>query len=153
MKILDDGAEEAGAHAFVVELAIDDGHGGAPRELWKTAPDEGDYGGPYARVRVQGGKVETSALRASLQRFNEPPDDGGRWSMEALAVHLLHDLCGVALVGWPCPPNRDVCPHGNAYATDRGTVRWLRGECAHCIDRSGPEMFGIEAYDLADSSQ
>ena len=48
--------------------------------------------------------ADQAVLRASLERFNEAPDDGWRWSVDALAAHLLHDLCGVALVGWPEPP-------------------------------------------------
>ena len=49
-------------------------------------------------------EARRAALRGSLERFNEAPDDGWRWDPEALAVYLLHDLCGVALVGWPEPP-------------------------------------------------
>ena len=57
-------------------------------------------------VRCEGGKVDPAALRASLERFNEAPDDGWRWTVEALAAHLLHDLSGVALLGGLEPPNR-----------------------------------------------
>ena len=139
MKIFEDGSDDD-AHEFVVELEIDDARGGALRELWESSPDKGDYGGPYAMVRCAGSKVAPSALRASLRRFNEPPDDGWRWSVEALAAYLLHDLCGVVLLGWPYPPNREVCPHGSAYATDGGAARWLGGECERCIAGGGPDL-------------
>ena len=136
MKILEDGSDDD-AHEFVVELEIDDARSGALRELWESAPDKGDYGGPHAMVRCAGSKVAPSSLRASLRRFNEPPDDGWRWSVEALAAYLLHDLCGVVLLRWPYPPNREVCPHGSAYATDGGAARWLGGECERCIAGGG----------------
>ena len=132
MRILDDGPDGAGAHEFAVELGMDDAHGGAQRWLWESAPNKGEYGVPHALVRCEGGRIPASALRASLRRFNEPPDDRWRWSVEALAAYLLHDLCGVALVGWPYPPNRGVCPHGTAYATDGDAVRWLGGACGPC---------------------
>ena len=141
MRILEDGPDEAGAHAFAVELDIDDGNA-ALRGLWESAADRGEYGVPYAMVRCEGGRVGTSALRASLRRFNERPDDGWRWTVEALAAHLLQDLCGVALLGFPFPPNRGLCPHGNGYENDDGTLRWLGGECAPCIAGGGPEAFG-----------
>jgi len=32
--------------------------------------------------------------------LNEAPDDGWRWTAEALAAHLLDDVWGVSLVGW-----------------------------------------------------
>ena len=102
MRILDDGPAEAGAHEFAVELRIDDA---GLRERWESAADKGEYGVPHATVRCEGGKIDPGALRASLQRFNEAPDDGWRWTPEALAAHLLHDLCGVALVGWLEPRN------------------------------------------------
>ena len=100
MRILEDGSDEE-AHEFVVELEIVDARGSALRELWESALDKGDYGGPYAIVRCEGGKGAPSAVRASLRRFNQPPDDGWRWSTEALAAYLLNDLCGVVLLGWP----------------------------------------------------
>ena len=102
MRILDDGPAGADAHEFTVELQIDDA---GLRERWESAADKGEHGVPYAMVRCEGGKVEAAALRASLERFNEAPDDGWRWTVEALTAHLLHDLCGVALIGWLEPPN------------------------------------------------
>ena len=141
MRILEDGPDGAGAHAFAVELEIDD-EGAALRRLWDSAPDRSEYGVPYAMVRCEGGRIGTSALRASLRRFNKPPDDGWRWTVEALAAHLLQELCGVALLGFPFPPNRGLCPHGNAYATDGGVLRWLGVECAPCISGGGPEALG-----------
>ena len=101
MRILDDGPADAGAHEFAVELEPDD----EARERWESAADKGEHGVPHATVRCEGGKVDPAALRASLERFNEAPDDGWRWTPEALAAYLLHDLCGVALVGWLEPPN------------------------------------------------
>ena len=102
MRILDDGPADAGAHEFAVELEIE---GDARlRDLWEKATDKGEHGVPFARVRCEGGKIDPAALRASLERFNEAPDDGWRWNPEALAAYLLDDLCGVALVGWPEPP-------------------------------------------------
>jgi len=102
MRILDDGPADAGAHEFAVELQPDDAQA---RERWESAADKGGHGVPHATVRCEGGKVDPAALRASLERFNEAPDDGWRWTTEALAAHLLHDLCGVSLVGWLEPPN------------------------------------------------
>ena len=132
MKILDDAPVTDTGQAFAVELEIgaEEAH---VRDLWETAPDKGEYGVPYALALQEGGKIEAAALRAALERFNEPPNDGWRWTIEALAMHLLHDLCGVTLAGWRYPPQRDVCPHGKAYATDGGVVRWLGGECGRCI--------------------
>ncbi|MDE2765346.1 MAG: hypothetical protein OXI25_02800 [Chloroflexota bacterium] len=102
MRILDDAAADAGAHEFTVELQPDDAQA---RERWESAADKGGHGVPHATVRCEGGKVDPAALRASLERFNEAPDDGWRWTTEALAAHLLDNLCGVALVGWLEPPN------------------------------------------------
>ena len=102
MRILDDSPAGADAHEFAVELQPDDAQA---RERWKSAADKGEHGVPHATVRCEGGKVGPAALRASLERFNEAPDDGWRWTVEALAAHLLNDLCGVSLVGWPEPPN------------------------------------------------
>ena len=104
MNILKDGSDDD-AHEFVVELEIDDARGGALCELWESAPDKGEYGGPYAIVRCTGGKLVPSVLRASLQRFNEPPDNRWRWTTEALAAYLLHDLCGIALLDCRLPPS------------------------------------------------
>ena len=146
MRILDDGPDGAGAHEFAVRLEIDE-RSGAQRQLWESAPDKGEYGGPHALVRCEGGRIAASALRASLRRFNEPPDDRWRWSAEALSAYLLHDLCGVALVGWPYPPNRGVCPHGNAYATDGDAVRWLGGGCARCEPGGGRDAVRADADD------
>ncbi|MCY3812391.1 MAG: hypothetical protein OXH15_11400 [Gammaproteobacteria bacterium] len=100
MRILDDGPADAGAHEFTVEMNLDDAR---LRERWESAADKGGHGVPRATVRCEAGKVDPATLRASLERFNEAPDDGWRWTAEALAAHLLHDLCGVALVGWPEP--------------------------------------------------
>ena len=102
------------------------------QKLWESAPDKGGYGVPYALVRSEGGRIDPGALRASLERFNEPPDDGWEWTAEALAAHLLHDLCGVALVSWRYPPNRGVCPHGTAYSTDDGRPQWIGEACGLC---------------------
>ena len=102
MRILDDGPAEAGAHEFAVELEFDDAR---QRGRWESAADKGENGVPHATVRCEGGKIDPAVLRDSLERFNEAPDDGWRWTAEALAAHLLHDLCGVALVGWLEPPN------------------------------------------------
>ncbi len=147
MRILEDRSDDDEAHEFVVELEIDDARDGALRELWESAPDKGDYGGPHAMVRCEGGKVAPSALRALLRRFNEPPDDGWRWSAEALAAYLLHDLCGVVLLGWPYPPNRELCPHGNAYATDGGAARGgLAGNASGAWPvAAGPRACGTRA--------
>ena len=106
MKILDDGRAEAGAHEFAVELRIDDEADGARvRERWESAPDKGEHGGPHAIVRCEGGKADPAALRAALARFNEAPDDGWRWTVDALAAHLLHGLCGITLLDCRYPPN------------------------------------------------
>ena len=48
----------------------------ALREMWASAADGGDYGVLHAIVRCEGGKVDTEALRAALERFNEAPEDG-----------------------------------------------------------------------------
>ena len=142
MKILDDTPVTDTGQAFAVELEI--GDDAVVRELWRTAPDVGDYGVPYALALLEGGKIEASTLRAALERFNEPPHDRWHWTVEALAMHLLHDLCGVTLAGWRYPPQRDVCPHGKAYATDDGVVRWLGGECESCIAVGEPERSCVE---------
>ena len=103
MRILDDGPADAGAHEFAVELEIE---GDARmRDLWEKASDKGEHGVPFARVRCEGGKIDPAALRASLERFNETPDDGWRWTVEALAAHLLHELCGIALLDCGYPPS------------------------------------------------
>ncbi len=61
-------------------------------------------------------KIEPSALRAALERFNERPDDGGwRWTVEALAMHLLDDLCGITLADCRTPPPQGG-PSGNRGA-------------------------------------
>lgn len=138
MRILDDGPEGAEAHGFAVEMAIEDGDG-ALRDLWDGAPDKGAYGVPYVLVRCEGREIRASAVRESLRRFNEPSDDGWRWNAEALAAHLLHDLCGIALLGFSCPPSRGLCPHGHAYAREGDTLRWLGPVCAPCraVGRQG----------------
>ena len=80
MRILDDGPAGAGAHEFAVESEIE---GDARlRDLWEKATDKGEHGVSFARVRREGSKIDA----------------------EALAVYLLHDPCGVALVSWPEPP-------------------------------------------------
>ena len=132
MKILDDTPVTDTGQAFAVQLEIGDEEA-LVRELWEAATDKGEYGVPYALALYEGGKIEGSALRAALERFNEPPHDGWNWTVEALAMHLLHDLCGVTLAGWRYPPRRDVCPHGKAYATDGGEARWLGAACEPCI--------------------
>ena len=83
MKILDDGADDFGAHEFAVELVTGDEADGAQlRKLWESAPDKGDYGIPHALVRCEGGKVDTARtcgppLSASTRR---PTTAGaGRW--------------------------------------------------------------------------
>ena len=105
MNILDDAPPDAATHAFAVELEIDDEKDGdLVRELWDAVPDKGDYGVSYAMVLCKDGRIGTAALRAALQRFNEPPEDGWRWTVDALAAHLLSDLCGITLAGWRYPP-------------------------------------------------
>ena len=64
-----------------------------------------------------------------LELWETAPEDSGKWTVEALAAHLLSDLCGITLAGWCYLPNRGVCPHGNAYATDGG-------ECVPCVARA-----------------
>ncbi len=99
MKILVDGSVDAGAHAFAVELETGGELDGAQvRELWESAPRGSDHGVPHAIVRCEGRKVDAAAVRAALERFNEAPEDGWRWTVEALASHLLHELCGIVLL-------------------------------------------------------
>ena len=139
MKILEDAAHGTDAHVFIAELKItEEPEDSLLRELWKSASYKGDYGVPTAWVISKENKVDVSALRASLQRFNEPPEDDWLWSVEALGRYLLQELCGIILVGSRLPPNREICPHGNPYATDDGEVRWLRGACAPCIAKGEP---------------
>ena len=102
MRILADGPAGEGTHEFAVELEIEGGAG--MRELWDSATEKGQHGVPFAPARCEGGKIDPPALRASLERISEAPDDGWRWNPEALAVYLPHELRGVALVGWPEPP-------------------------------------------------
>ena len=64
------------------------GVGPASERLWRT---------PCARA-VRGRQVDAAAVRAALERFNEAPDNGWRWTVEALASHLLHELCGIVLL-------------------------------------------------------
>ena len=103
---------------------------------------------PYAMVLCKDGRTGTAALRASLERFNEPPEDGWRWTVDALTAHLLSDLCGITLAGWRYPPNRRVCPHGNAYANDGSSVRWLASDCARCVAGEQPGLFRIGDDDV-----
>ena len=106
MKILDDGPADAGARAFAVELETGDEPDGAQvRELWASAPDNAEHGIPHAIVHCEGGKADTAAVRTTLRRFNEAPEDGWRWTVDALAAHLLHDLCGIALLDCRYPPS------------------------------------------------
>ena len=109
MKILDDGPADAGAHAFAVELETgDEADGARARERWESAPDSAEHGVPHAIVRCEGGKADTADVRAALKRFNEAPDDGWRWTVDALAAHLLHELCGIALLDCRYPPSTGV---------------------------------------------
>ena len=118
MKILDDGRSDNGAHEFTVEMETGDEPDGAKvRELWKSATDGGDYGVAHAVVRAEGGKADAAALRASLERFNERPDNGWRWTVDA---HLLHDLCGVALLDSRYPPTRADGPIGTRATSPPG---------------------------------
>ena len=87
MRILDDAAE-AGAHEFAVELE-----------------PEGETEGGQVLVRCAGGKADTAAVRAALERFNAAPGDGWRWTADALAAYLLHELCGIALLDRREPPS------------------------------------------------
>ena len=145
MKILEDAAFGSDLHGFAVELKItEEPEDSLLGELWESTSHRGDYGVPYAMVMSEGNKVDVSTLRASLHRFNEPPEDGWEWSVEALARHLLQELGGIMLAGGRLPPNREICPHGNPYATDDGEVRWLGGACAPCIAKGEPELLGIK---------
>ena len=115
MRILDDGPADAGAHTFTVELDTrDEPDAEQVQELWESAPDTGTYGGPHAIVRAEGGKVDTAVLWPVLERFNQAPDDGWRWTVDALAAYLLHELCGVALLDFRQPPNPAPRPPGKA---------------------------------------
>ena len=118
MRILDERPESAGAREFAVELRIDDAR---LRERWESAKDRGEHGVPHATVRCEGGGIDAAALRTSLERFNEAPNDGWRWTAEALAAHLLDDLCGVSLVGWLEPPD-------SGERAERGEARVLPHE-------------------------
>ena len=139
IKILDDAPLDDDAHEFTVELEVDDADGGIARRLWESAPDRDGLRRPHALVRSEGGRIDTGALRASLERFNEPRDDGWEWTAEALAAHLLHDLCGIAVVSWRYPPDHDVCPHGTAYSTDDGGLQWADEPCARCMGGGQPD--------------
>ena len=91
MKIIEDGPAEAGAHTFTVEM---------------ERVDEPEN--THALVRCEGGKTDAAVLRDALARFNVPPDDGWCWTTDALAAHLLHDLCGIALVGFRNLPDDEA---------------------------------------------
>ena len=106
MRILDDLAMGGGSRAFAVELELGDEAGDAElRERWASGAGADEYGVPHALVLYGNGKVEPAALRAALERFNKRPDgDGWRWTVEALAMHLLDDLCGIALADRRAPP-------------------------------------------------
>lgn len=87
MRILDDTSPGGDSRAFAVEMELGDQSGDAAlREQWASAPGRGGYGVPHALVLFEDGKVEPSLLRSALARFNEPPDDGWKWTVE----------------GWPC---------------------------------------------------
>ena len=106
MRILEDASLGGGSRAFAVELELGEEAGDAAlREHWAAVAATDEYGVPHALVLYGNGKVERSALRAALERFNERPDgDGWRWTVEALAMHLLDDLCGVTLADRRAPP-------------------------------------------------
>ena len=106
MRILDDLDMGGGSRAFAVELELGEEDGDAElRERWAADVGADEYGVPHALVLYGNGKVEPAALRAALERFNERHDgDGWRWTVEALAMHLLDDLCGVALADRRAPP-------------------------------------------------
>ena len=111
MRILDDLPIGGDSRAFAVEMELGDGPGDAAvRGQWERAPDKGAYGAPHALVLYENGKVAPSAPRAALRRFNEPPDDGWRWTVEGLAMHLLSDLCGVTLADCRTPPAAGTPP-------------------------------------------
>ena len=46
----------------------------------------------------------TVEMQVALERFDEAPDDRWRWTVEALAAHLSHELCGIALLDCRYPP-------------------------------------------------
>lgn len=78
------------------------------REMWKAAPDHVADGVPHGLVRCEGGKVETADVPAALERFNAAPDNGWRWTAEALRAYLLQELCGIALLDCREPPSGDA---------------------------------------------
>ena len=114
MRILDDLDMGGGSRAFAVELELGDEAGDPElRERWASGAGADEYGVPHALVLYGKDMVEPAALRAALERFNERPDgDGWRWTVEALAMHLLDDLCGIALADRRAPP-----PSGNRGGT------------------------------------
>lgn len=114
MRILDDQSEAGDARAFAVEMELGEEAGDEELlEQWAAAPDKDGYGVPHALVLYRDGKVEPAALRAALERFNgRPRDDGWRWTVEALAMHLLDDLCGIALADCRAPPPPEDCGAG-----------------------------------------
>ena len=121
MKVLDDGPADAGADAFAVELETgDEADGAQVRALWASVPDDAEHGVPHAIVRCEGGKADTAEVRAALERFNEARDDGWRWTVDALAAHLLHELCGIALLDCRYPPSSDAA---NAASPPGGRKR------------------------------
>ena len=104
MKILEDAAGP-GAREFTVELETGGEPDGAQvRARWRAAPDGAAHGVPHVLVRCGSGKVEAGEVRAALERFNATPADGWRWTADALAAHLLHELCGIALLDCREPP-------------------------------------------------
>ena len=106
MKILDDQPRDGDGPAFAVEMELGEEAGDAELlEGWASAADRDEYGVPHALVLYRDGKVEPSALRAALERFNARPEHSGwRWTVEALAMHLLDDLCGITLADCRRPP-------------------------------------------------
>ena len=82
--------------------------GAEVRARWESAPDDAARGVPHALVRCEGGKVATGVVRAALERFNAEPGDGWRWTADALAAHLLQELCGIALLDCREPPSGDA---------------------------------------------
>ena len=76
--------------------------------LLASAPDSADHRVPHAVVRCEGGKADTAAVRAALERFNAASDNGWCWTVDALAAFLLHELCGIALLDCRYPPTGDA---------------------------------------------
>ena len=104
MRILDEAAE-AGAREFAVELETDGEPDGAQvLERWRAAPEGAAHGVPHVLVRCGDGGADAGQVRAALEGFNATPADGWRWTADALAAHLLQELCGVTLLDCREPP-------------------------------------------------